>query len=220
MSQFSKLLMTCLAAISLAGCAAKNVRNDFNFSKEGKEGIVVISVSHDDGVPRNAKAIFYIDGSPASGGTMVRSIDDIVPGIAGRSEFEDSRGRLMVLALPPGRHAFNGWQIFNGTGMWIGPAKTPSSLVFEVVSGEAIYLGNLHAHLLTGKNIFGITIVTDGYPEIRDLRDRDMPLLESRYPQFKGLVKMAVLPLGPWPQSGETSKVVDVPILPALPVVK
>ncbi len=214
MSIGRRLIMACLVIMGLAGCAAKSIRNDFTLGKEQAEGIVVLSVSHDLAGPRGTKAIFYMDGGAAHGGSMLFSVDDVIPGISRSGEFEDSRGHLLVLALPPGRHIIDYWQITNGSGLRIFPKEKPKPLEFEVTSGKVKYLGNLHANLQTGKNIFGITITGNGYPEVVDRQTRDIPMFEDKYPQFKGKVALDLLPLGPWIQSSETRKQTDVIVLP------
>ena len=42
-------------------------------------------------------------------------------------------------------------------------------------------------------------IVTgDGYPVLRDRRDRDIPIFEASYPQLRGKIETQLLPPGPW----------------------
>lgn len=204
------LITVCVLISVLAGCAAKSLQKDFVFSNEGNDGIVVVSVSHDLAGKRAARAIFYMDGGIGSGGSMLRSLDEFIPGVPGGSEFKDSYGHLLVLALPAGKHTIDSWQITNGTGLRVFPKEKPSPLTFEVVGGQVKYLGNLHANLATGKNIFGITITGDGYPEVRDQQQRDIPLFEDRYPQFKGKITVDLIQLGPWMASPETRKSIDV----------
>lgn len=209
-----RLVTACFVIVALAGCAAKSIRADFTLGEEQNEGIVIISVSHDLAGPRGTHAIFYMDGGIAHGGSALFSLDEAIPGIPKRGEFKDSRGHLLVLALPPGKHAIDYWQISNGSGLRIFPKEKPRPLEFDVARGDVKYLGNLHANLHTGKNIFGITITGDGYPEVIDRQTRDIPLFEDKYPQFKGKVALALLPLGPWVQSFETRKQTDVMVLP------
>ena len=207
------LITASLIIVTLAGCATKSIQSDFTFSKEQTEGIVILSISHDLAGPRGTKAIFYMDGGDI-GGSMLFSVDDVILGIPGRGEFKDSHGHLLVLALSPGKHMIDSWQITNGSGLRIFPKEKPKPLEFEVVSGKVKYLGNLHAKLQTGKNIFGITITGNGYPEVIDRQTRDIPMFEEKYPQFKGKVALELLPLGPWVKSSETRKQTDLIILP------
>ena len=207
------LIAACLLIVALTGCAAKSIRPDFSFNNTQGEGIVVFSVSHDLAGKRAAKAIFYMDRGVASGGSMFFSLDDAFIGIPKGSEFKDSYGHLLVLSLPVGKHAIDYWQITSGTGLRIRPSEKPIPLMFEVVSGQVKYLGNLHANLQTGKNIFGLTVTGDGYPEVRDQHQRDIPMFENKYPQFKEKIVLDLLPLGPWIQS-ETRKQLDMITMP------
>jgi hypothetical protein len=200
-----------LLMLTLAGCAAKSIQSDYLPKDDQNEGIVFFSVSHDLVGGRIAKAIFYLDGGITSGkGSMVFSLPDAFPGISAGSQFKDSYGQLIALALPAGKHQIDSWQIANGRGLRIF-ANKPSPLEFNVLAGKAKYLGNLHANLQTGKYLFGMTIVGNGYPEIRDRRARDVEAFEKKYPQFKGKVLIEMLALGPWIGEGGASTQVDIP---------
>ena len=207
-----------LLIVTLSGCAAKSVQKDFTFKDDqSNEGLVFFSVSHDLAGGRGAKAIFYLDGGVTSGtGSMVFSLREAFPGIPAGSEFEDSYGQLVALALPVGKHQIDGWQITNGTGARIYPREKPAPLEFHVQAGQAKYLGNLHANLQTGRNLFEVTIVGNGYPEVRDRRDRDVEIFEARYPQFKGKVVIEPFALGPWIGKSGTRTQVDIPPRTAL----
>lgn len=209
------LSYTCVFLVVLTGCAAKSIPKDASLSSESNEGIVVVSVSHDLAGRRAARAIFHMDGGAVRGGNTLLSLDEVIPGTPRGSEFKDSYGHLLVLSLSPGQHTIDTWQITNGTGLRIFPKEKPTPLVFEVVSGQVKYLGNLHANLATGKNMFGITITADGYPEVRDQQQRDIPMFEKKYPQFSGKVVIDLLQLGPWLESPDTRKQIDpVPVIP------
>lgn len=182
----------------LAGCASKSVSKDFSLDPAKGEGMVVFSVSHDLSGGRGAKAIFYINGGPtAKNGHYVFSLQDVM-GVPTGSDFEDAYGRLYALSLPAGHHAITGWQITNGTGLRIAPKEAPTPLEFDLAQGEVKYIGNLHAVLATGKNIFGVTIVGSGYPEVTDQRERDLALFDEQFSQFKGKARTTLLRQGPW----------------------
>lgn len=209
-----QLIAAYLVIATLTGCAAKSIQSDFAFKNAPDKGIIVLSISHDLAGKRNSKAIFYMDGGLANGGSVLFSLDDAVPGIARGTEFDDSYGHLLVLALPAGLHKIDSWQITNGTGLRIFPKEKPKPLIFDVASGQIKYLGNLNGNLYTGKNIFGITIVANGYPEVLDRRERDIPIFEKKYPQLKGKIVVDLLPMGPWIQSSGSRKQVDSIFVP------
>ncbi len=195
----------------LAACDAKSVRSDFSFKPEKTDGIVIISVTQDAAAGKKAIAIFYLDYDLASGKAQIlTSLHQVVPGIGGSSDFEDGEGQVFVLALPAGKHKIDSWQIRSGW-LEIHPKEHPTPLVFEVAAGQIKYLGNLHANLGTGKNVFGMTSVGNGYPEVRDERNRDISMIDFKYPQFRGKVVYELLPLGPWTSSAETTQYLDLP---------
>lgn len=196
---------------ALAGCASKSIQSDFSLEAAKTEGIVILSVSHDLSGGRGAKAIFYLNGgSLAKNGGTLFSLPEVFPGIPGGSDFEDEYGKVFALSLPAGHHRINSWQIVNGTGLRIFPKETPDQLVFEVTAGEIKYLGNLHANLQIGRNIFGMTIVGNGFPEVRDQRTRDIGLFERKYPQFKDKAVIELLNLGPWITEEGTRRQIDL----------
>lgn len=209
------VLSTVLVLGALAGCASKSVSKDFSLDPAKGEGMVVFSVSHDLSGGRGAKAIFYMNGGPtAKNGHYVFSLQDVM-GVPTGSDFEDAYGRLYALSLPAGHHAFTGWQITNGTGLRIAPKEAPTPLEFDLAKGEVKYIGNLHANLTTGKNIFGVTIVGSGFPEVKDQRERDLALFDEQFPQFKGRAQTALLRRGPWlPANVTRSLQVQPPVVP------
>jgi hypothetical protein len=197
------LLSTVIALGALAGCASKSVPKDFSLDAAKESGMVVFSVSHDLAGGRGAKAISYFNGGPTEkNGHYVFSLQDVM-GVPTGSDFEDSYGRVYALSMPAGHHAVTGWQITNGTGLRIIPKEAPTPLGFDLAPGEVKYIGNLHATLATGKNIFRVTIVASGYPEVKDQRERDLPLFEEQFPQFKGRAVIGLLSQGPWVPNAE-----------------
>jgi hypothetical protein len=194
-----------------AGCAAQPIEREFAFAAEPGEGVVFLSLSHDLSGGRGTKAIFYLDGGPVSGGTMVFSLREAFPGINAGSEFKDSYGQLVALALPAGKHRFDSWQIYNGRGLRIFPAGRPPPLEFTVQAGQARYLGNLHANLQAGRGLFGVNVVFNGNVEVRDRRDRDVEVFERKYPQFKGKALMEPFQPGSWTGGGGTRTQIDPP---------
>jgi len=212
------LFAACLLAVAvMTGCNSRSVRKDFSFKDPQSEGIVVFSVSHDSDAGRHAQALVYMDGGVASGkGHVFSSGGGMITGFSTASDFGDGYGQLFAVALPVGKHAFDSWQITNRSGLWIYPKEKPAPLVFEVGAGQVKYLGNLHAQLETGKNLFGATAVGDGFVLVRDERRRDVPMFQEQYPQFQTKVVVELLDLGPWVKASGTRQYIEVPI-PVVP---
>ena len=78
------------------------------------------------------------------------------------------------------------------------PINRPPTLEFDLKPGEVVYIGNLHMNIKTGKNLFGWTINGDAYAQVLDRHERDLNLLNARYPQFSSKVVTRLLPIGPW----------------------
>lgn len=113
---------------------------------------------------------------------QLESIEEAFPGGWHKvSELTDTNGRVFAITLPEGNHNLSSWNIFNGSGMYIQPRIEPEPLEFTINHGDIVYLVNLHMSFRTGKNIFGITIVADGHPEIKNKSKRDILIFEERY---------------------------------------
>lgn len=208
------LIVLMLASISLAtGCASKSIQGDYSLDTAKDEGVVVVSVSHDSWAGRKARGFFYLNGGSLSeNGHMLVSLPDAFPGIPGGSDLKDGYGKLYVLSLPAGRHSLRSWQIEDLAGASrIRPEKEPVPLEFQVVAGKVQYLGNLHVNLRQGKDLFGRTIVGNGYPEIREQQGRDLAIFEKKYPQLKGRASVDLLPQGPWVPDRPMLKVLNLP---------
>lgn len=210
--QKMRIIIAALFAVLLAGCAVKSVQRDYALDEKSGKGIVIISVSHDQRGSRALNAIFYVDFKPGlvmPEHMMLKTLGETFPGVTKGSEFKDSYGQVLALELPAGTHQINSWRAARSGGFEITPREVPPPLVFEVAAGKIQYLGNLHLILQGGKNIFGIPVVSDAHPEVRDMRQRDLAMIERKYPQFKNNIDIALLPLGPWPEEHDTVRVVS-----------
>jgi hypothetical protein len=212
------LLLTLL----LAGCAASSVQRDFSLNSKPDQGVVIISVSFDQSGSRNFQGTFFMDqGSETLQplGVQLRALREYPFARLG-SEFEDSYGQVLALALPAGKHVINSWRLVRTSLYEIGPRKAPAPLEFQVVAGKVQYLGNLHLNLRSGKNMFGISMIDDARPEVRDQRVRDITMIEKKYPQFKDQISIQLLPQGPWlNDAGTRSNSLPIYIQGATPIV-
>lgn len=203
-----------LLAFALGGCSAKIVKNDFSFSPGDNMAIAVFSVTHDKKPgTQSAVAHFYFGDKSGSGRQSVTSRSDEIWKYSD-SEFPDQYGRVMAVLLPASSYVLDDWFIENGTGMEISPRTRSEKLNFELRAGEVKYLGNLHTNLQTGENFLGISITSSGYPEIRNEAERDIPLFEKKYPQFKGKIVVDLLKLGLWTPASEVGSHINLNIIP------
>lgn len=211
-----KKFLMVLFGFVLVGCAAKSVQRDYVLDEKSGKGIVVVSVSHDQRGSRALHSIFYVDQSEGlvPEHLILKSLGESFPGIVKASEFKDSYGQVLALELPAGQHRVDSWKAFRQAGIEVRPRDKPPALDFEVVAGKILYIGNLHLLLEGGRNIFGIPVVSDAHPEVRDMRLRDIAMIEKKYPQFRNQIGIALLPLGPWPEEHDTSRMASPLFLP------
>ena len=207
------LFVACVLVVAvMGGCSSRSVRKDYSFKDPQSEGIVVFSVSHDSDAGRHAQALVYMDGGVASGkGHVFSSGGGMITGFSTATDFEDGYGQLFAVVLPVGKHAFDTWRITDRWALSIYPREQPAPLVFEVGGGQVKYLGNLHAQLQTGKNLFGATVVGNGVVLVRDERRRDVPMFQEQYPQLQTKIVVELLDLGPWVKASGTRQYIEVP---------
>ena len=224
LKMIKQILAICLVITALAGYTTKNIPEDFSFSSETtNKGIIAVSVSHDLAAGRLKSAT--VNMAYMGEGLTIweqlfiptqissRSRIDTTTGIGllRRSDFKDSYGRLLVLALPPGRYAIKYWHFTGDIDEESLYTRGGTPLEFDVVPGQVTYLGNLHAHMQVGKisgvaSLACLTCPVAGFLEVRDQQQRDIAMLEKKYPQFKGKVVNNPLPLGPWTESPDNRK--------------
>ena len=204
----------------LAGCSGTPLRDDATLTEVSKKAVVVLSISHDIEAGDGAKAIFYLDEDRYPGRVVMMSVKDTLS-IATKSDFSNRRGHLYILELEQGPHEIKLWQV-SSAGARLFPKEMPPPLKFEAHTGEALYLGNLHARLTLGHTLLfgGGRAAYGAVPIVEDRSDEDISLVETRVPALKGRVKKAMLPLGPWTRTGETIKRIDPIPLPVIPVKK
>lgn len=193
-----KSLTTIALVLLIGGCASANVASSYDLEAQSSEGLLVVSRS-EEGLQSNESAIWSYrrtDGSKT--GEVITHY---------RKEPEDwtsPRGRLAYLALSPGRYGFYDvgfarqtsppttyWTVGkngiatannpNSAGFNVAQYKpydaAPFSVPFEVIAGQATYLGNLHF-------VWGEATQT-GRVMVRNEAPRDLKLLRERSPRIR-----------------------------------
>lgn len=190
-------LAAVLLSFVLWGCAGPQVSKEATPAAIQGRGVVIVSVTHDADTGRRSKAHFFIDQQSKQFETrVVRSVEEMLM-ITKGSDFDDVHGRVYVLDVEPGLHSIDSWQSA-GQAVRITPRVAPAPMRFEVKAGEVVYIGNLNLNHSMGRNLLGISVVASAQPEVRDRRDLDLPIAESKVPSIKGQVQVRLLPLGPW----------------------
>lgn len=200
----------------LQGCAGNPVSATASEADLRAKAVVILSVSHDSASGDGANAIFYLDEERFPGRVVMPSLNTVAS-FPQSSDFSDRRGHLYVLELDPGQHTIDGWQVASA-GARIGPRVRAPALTFEVKAGQVLYLGNLHAQLQLGhRMLFGGRAAYGAQAVVQDKSEQDIRLAEARTPALKGKVQTALLPLGPWSVTPETSKQLDPIPMPYIP---
>ena len=190
----------------VAGCATQAPRNIDLAARPG-EGVVVFAVSHDVSGGRGSTFSVHLDKEGPDALTHIYPSVETKATIRMGSDFDDDFGRIAVVNLPAGRHELSTWSFSNGTGLFISPKVTPPPLPFEVKAGSVIYLGDIHGLLGVGRNLIGMKSAGDVEPEVRDRHERDLAVLDAKYPQFRGKAVVQLLPTGAWAPGPKTSRI-------------
>lgn len=200
MKQVLILTITCFIWV---GCA-KVPNKEFTFAEDPNAAIAIFSVTHDR-KPGSAAAcaVFYVFSDGHENYQVLKSQNSNVGILGNEFDENDDYGQFLPIVLSAGTHHIDKWDIRKCTGMGSSPSEGPMPLIFSLKAGEVKYLGNLHGKLTKIEKFLGVPVFYFGYPEIRDRQERDIPMFEQRYPQFKGKVVIDLLPLGPWVSNRE-----------------
>ncbi|MCP4495017.1 MAG: hypothetical protein GY820_48100 [Gammaproteobacteria bacterium] len=168
-----------ICCIALIGCGRYSSLNRGTSEVKAEDGgVVIVSGQETNETRLSSYMFFYFDNlENDEGGTLKVSDEEDF------DEVKGTRGGVFAFSLPAGNYAFNDWLIFNG-GADITPRK-PQVAEFTVTPGSVNYLGNLNMNLRLGENLFGLTMVFGGVPEIRDRFDRDIKIAKEKFPFLK-----------------------------------
>jgi hypothetical protein len=182
-----------------SGCATLNINNDYRLNEQSGEGLVVVSLSY-EGLAREDSPSWSYHRLGSDENLRIFARAARVP-----LDWEAPPGRLAVFALPAGRYEFYRcefaglssrtnrlvWRTGNNGAVtpnnpsyagFDAPNYTaikaePFVVRFEVSAGKATYLGNLH--LVWDEN------ERNGRVTVRDTSERDLSLLQQRFPQVE-----------------------------------
>ena len=213
-----KLVLFCVAAGSLVACTNnRNVAFDEPLMLERGTALVVGSVTDEcDSVgfmgQRWGRSSFsWKNLDTGEIGTFRPMTDDPLENSEAGGLFRQFgcfRGQLIARKMPAGRYALTNWSISTSAYTYSGLDLEP--LNFNLKSGDIVYIGNLNMVLQYGENLFGMTMVAGGLPQINDYFDRDMRLLKATFPKINfSKAKNKTLDISPWfkgPEGEEAEK--------------
>lgn len=186
------------SVLLLAACAGNPVSQKTHPAELAGKAVIVFSVSHDLQAGNGSKALVHMNLGDIGQRATLSSIDDTL-GIPHANEFKTRRGHVYVLEVEPGWHQFDSWQVAaTGGGYRLFPKSEPKPLQFEVRKGQAVYLGNLHAHLQLGRNVFGLPVTNNAAIVLLNQAQEDIPLAEAKVPSLRGKIEIRLLKQGPW----------------------
>lgn len=203
MRRFKTALIICF--LSLYGCTPvhTNYIDENHIPKLTPDKAIIFgSVTQSKNVLGGTNARFFIDSKDDKKGHYMlrpKKVNDLLIGYRGYvSDFKKTNGRLFALEVPAGKHQVDSWNVDTGNAT-LYPKIGPNPLIFEIQTGEVIYIGNLHMEYKTSEGVLGLKVTTHATPEIKDKRERDLKVFLDRYKNYKKeQITYQVLPIGPW----------------------
>ena len=198
-------LLAATLVIVMAGCETTgNIEPKFDMASLKQGGLVLFSVTHDKDAEhafrQGANVKLFIEFRDVANGTEIpRAFSNMeTMSLLMTTPFEHVWGRTYVRNFAAGRYELSGWYVEQNTGVGIRsitPKSSSPSIPFEVQPRSVMYIGNVHASLGWGKNLFGVDLLADAFPKVGNEFERDVKLILKDYPQLEG--KIVVKPLRP-----------------------
>lgn len=153
----------------LNACATPNIGKDIQLNEFDRTGLVVFSMSIDI----DNRYLQHLELKFSSSDRQIRQLV-VLRGhsLRANDDWQSPTGRLVYIKLPVGNYQFNDWEYHAGRFL-----PFPKPVPFTVVAGKATYIGNLHFSVLPKSRAYKF--------EIRDMSDRDLPLLMKRLPTLR-----------------------------------
>lgn len=192
-----KRCVTALIACLLTACASVNVPHDYALTEANNEGLLIVSLSG-EGLGKGETPVWMYRQTEGN------AKGEIITGYLREPlDWADPPGRLAYIALAPGRYEFYeagfARQVAPARPYWtIGKGGVPTAnnpdyagfniaqyapfnaqpfvVPFEIVAGQATYLGNLHFIWNEAEQKGKVVLVNRA--------ERDLVLLQQRLPNI------------------------------------
>jgi len=161
---------------------AKNISEKSRFDSNSKNGILVFSVTQSS---RLANGQVYFRSLTNNDTFYVKALERGGWGY-GDSDFSRLQGRLFAIEVKSGRYTIKTWQIHEREN-WIFPRYKPEEIEFKIEPGKIVYIGEIYFHFRMGENLFGMSRVFGGYPEIKNSFERDYELFKVNYSRYSDI---------------------------------
>lgn len=192
-----RLIIIIVFSIVLVGCKAAQIPNNFILQRDSSKGVAVVSLTYSGACVRGvavsySKKTIYV---PFRGEVnLLEEERDLLdwgkwcevstfwPGKWPEGVTQSEVGRVFAFELPAGEYKF--YRILL-EGDWFWRISMP----FTVLPGRITYLGNIHIQaqeneLSIGNLFSGKARFTSKFG-IRDMRERDLELLEKKHPNLE-----------------------------------
>lgn len=189
-----KIFGALVACFILSGCMATsvwNVRDDFSQDQLVGNGMIIGSVTqsqsedkgHQGGTASISGFTVYFENIETEQVSYFKSDPWLLGGMT-KGEFKEldrGRGKVFAIQLPPGKYKYDWWHATQGAYTQLNPVN-PKVFEFEVIEGQATYIGNLDFELVFGQNVFGMGILVEAIQSVQDQYERDMVKVVKKFP--------------------------------------
>ena len=173
-------LLAYIAILSLAGCAttrsSNNIPSSYKLNSNSHNGLLLASVTYHGSYSGYSMTYRKVGSSQSTNLTIGSGSTFVPPGMMDWDiEKHGLRGNVFAVALPAGEYEISSWLVSSGYAS-IRPGNE-FTIRFQIVPGQAVYLGNFHFIRSSG---FGgmITDVDVGYS---DESSRDIAIIKQKY---------------------------------------
>jgi hypothetical protein len=164
-------LLTAIVLATMTGCAALDVEPDYEFKEDKNTGLLIVAVTH-----KTDTVILRLRSKDNSIDEAIMTHTSAAP-----MDFDNPKGRLAVIELPPGDYEFYQWETFLPGLRYTSPSF---SAPFTIRKGQAVYVGSLYAYVdVTSWG--GPRPLIDQELTVTDESERDIALFTKRYPNIQ-----------------------------------
>lgn len=188
---FKPIQRICLLVLItvMAGCAARvapDTPDDIKATRlDDKTGILVGSFTRLQNRQEHVSHTVYFQQEGQSREYQIMSFhgNDVL-GLYPKDDFEDDKrkGVLFAFVLPAGAYHFVSYSLESGEGHW-QPTR-PFSVPFKVEAGKVNYVGDIQLSVREGEGLFGMRAAKGGTFHFINSKDKDIPLLQNKYPDI------------------------------------
>jgi hypothetical protein len=189
-------ILSLSVLVVLTGCAPMSMPEQLtNSDYQGSTTILVGTYAHTTGVEKYDIESIWIENIDTEETYRIhtRNTFDLFEAKTDYSKLDkNTEGFVFAFKLPPGKYRITSAVFTEGNMQLRGYDVFDTE--FSIVAGKPNYLGELHTHVLEGKNFLGFTVVGGAIFMLTDKFERDLPFLRKEYPEVNWRAATIITP--------------------------